>query len=236
MSRGAVAPRPVVERCQSIANESSPADLSACLRARRRQSSEIPQRGGRCESTGVIMCYYNGWSSGCVCILERSTDSVVWVLKKAFQKTWPYCRNGHHFYCPALKVLSGGERRVRHCSRQWVVVYYGLWNLEDEHTKKVLFSNIASHFITSAGARCTVQPIPPPPSIRITPAAPLKLILRHATVTRESLHIHLVKWRLDSCTSISLLLKSLSSFRIAACGGQNKKGIWEEEKKSCRRA
>lgn len=164
MSRGAVAPWPVVERCQSIANESSPADLSACLRARRRQSSEIPQRGGRCESTGVIMCYYNGWSSGCVCILERSTDSVVWVLKKAFQKTWPYCRNGHHFYCPALKVLSGGERRVWHCSRQWVVVYYGLWNLEDEHTKKVLFSNIASHFITSAGARCTVQPITPPPA------------------------------------------------------------------------
>lgn len=30
---------------------------------------------------------------------------------------------------------------------------------------------------------------------------------------------YLVKWRLDSCTSISLLLKSLSSFRIAAYRG-----------------
>lgn len=32
--------------------------------------------------------------------------------------------------------------------------------------------------------------------------------------------LYLVKWRLDSCTSISLLLKSLSSFLIAACRGQ----------------
>lgn len=39
---------------------------------------------------------------------------------------------------------------------------------------------------------------------------------------------YLVKWRLDSCTSISLLLKSLSSFRIAACRGQTRRNIWEK--------
>lgn len=237
MSRGAVAPRPDVERCQSIPKRKL-SRRPECLPESSAETVErnSTERGRRCESTGVIMCYYNGWSSGCVCILDRSTDSVVWVLKKAFQKTWPYCRNGHHFYCPALKVLSGGERRVRHCSRQWVVVYYGLWNLEDEytHTKKLLFSNVSSHFITSAGARCAVLPITPS-SIWITPAAPPKLILRHATLTRDSLHVYLVKWRLDSCTSISLLLKSLSSFRIAACGGQTRREF-EEKKKSCRRA
>lgn len=40
---------------------------------------------------------------------------------------------------------------------------------------------------------------------------------------------YLVKWRLDSCTSISLLLKSLSSLRIAACKGQKKRKIEREK-------
>lgn len=39
---------------------------------------------------------------------------------------------------------------------------------------------------------------------------------------------YLVKWRLDSWTSISLLLKSLSSLRMAACRGERKR------EKSCR--
>lgn len=43
--------------------------------------------------------------------------------------------------------------------------------------------------------------------------------------------VYLVKWRLDSCTSISLLLKSLSSFLIAACRGQKRRRI----ERSCKR-
>ncbi len=59
-----------------------------------------------------------------VCILERSTDSVVWVLKKAFQKTWPYCRNGHHFTVQHLRFSV--EESAGPAPLETVVVYYGL--------------------------------------------------------------------------------------------------------------
>ena len=60
-----------------------------------------------------------------VCVLERSTDSVVcgsW--KKAFQKTWPYCRNGHHFTVQHLRFSV--EESAGLALLKTVVVYYGL--------------------------------------------------------------------------------------------------------------
>lgn len=42
-------------------------------------------------STGVVMCYYRGWCRDCM------------GLEKAFQNTWPSCRNGHHFTVQHLR-------------------------------------------------------------------------------------------------------------------------------------
>lgn len=137
------------------------------------------------------MCYYSGWSSGGVCILERSTDSVVWVLEKAFQKTWPYCRNGHHFTVQHLRFSveeSAGSALLETVSGGL------LWSVKPKRlTEKGLFQTFHYNNYTTntSSSSCTWTDI-------------------------YSAH-YLVKWRLDSCTSISLLLKSLSSFRIAAC-------------------
>lgn len=67
----------------------------------RRQSSEFPHRGNENQLESLCATTVDGVVG--VCILWRSTDSVVWVLKKAFQKTWPYCRNGHHFTVQHLR-------------------------------------------------------------------------------------------------------------------------------------
>lgn len=88
-----------------------------------------------------------------------------------------------------------------------------------------LVLNIASYFISSARARCIVQPTPQAcinkASCKLHRSDTKSCSLFSPVVTLEA--CYLVKWRLDSCTSISLLLKSLSSFRIAACEREKKK-------------
>lgn len=78
--------------------------LSACLRAQQRGlgDSQAYSIEGRCELIGVIMCYYSGWSSGCLHFGSQYRLSCVG-LEKAFQRTWPYCRNGHHFTVQHLR-------------------------------------------------------------------------------------------------------------------------------------
>lgn len=101
-----------------------------------------------------------------------------------------------------------------------------------------LVLNIASYFISSARARCIVQPTPQACINKASCKLHRSDTKQHVAsfspvVTLEA--CYLVKWRLDSCTSISLLLKSLSSFRIAACKGEkkkkNKREIWEKRQR-----
>lgn len=61
--------------------------------------------------------------------------------------------------------------------------------------------------------------------------APAACVVCTATSGRMGFAHYLVKWRLDSCTSISLLLKSLSSFLIAACRAQTRRGEIERSRK-----
>lgn len=119
-------------KCQSIANKKT-LPLSNHHRTEhlpessaerfKRQSSRIPQRGGNEESTGVSMCYYSGWSSGCLRLVAWYRLSCVG-LEKAFQKTWPYCRNGHHFTVQHLRFSVGESAGP--ALLETVVVYYGL--------------------------------------------------------------------------------------------------------------
>lgn len=82
-----------------------------------------------------------------VCSSTRSTDSVVWVLKKAFQKTWPYCRNGHHF---TVQHLRFSVEESASLALLETVSGGLLWSVKPEINTKSSVWNISPHFITSA--------------------------------------------------------------------------------------
>lgn len=137
-----------------------------------------------------------------VCISARSTDSVVWVLgEKAFQKTWPYCRNGHHFTVQHLRFSV------------------------EESAGLALLETVSGGLLRSVKPKRRTQ------NVLFQTFHHLSLSPLHCTCNRGARVRYLVKWRLDSCTSISLLLKSLSSFRIAACRGQTRGKIGEKRQR-----
>lgn len=77
---------------------------------------------------------------------ERGTDSVVWVLERHFQKTWPCCSNGHHFTVQHLRFSveeSAGRALLETVSGGL------LWSVKPEGStgereKKALFQHISS--------------------------------------------------------------------------------------------
>lgn len=113
--------------------------------------------------------------------------------EKAFQETWPCCRNGHHFTVQHLRPSVEASVRM---ARLKTVSGGLLWSVKPERggKKEELFQtfHFLQHFIKSPAEQEAKQ-----------------VLFDH----------YLVKWRLDSWTSISLLLKSLSSLRMAACSG-----------------
>lgn len=83
-----------------------------------------------------------------VCVSTHSSASLCVDLVKAFQKTWPCCRNGHRFNRPALKVLSGGERQrgTARDSEWWSTMVCETCGTDINS----LLLNITAYFITSA--------------------------------------------------------------------------------------
>lgn len=69
-NQGAVEPQQMTRVRHSVANKNSSAIQSPESSAEVLEIVEqIPHGkggGGQCESAGVIVCYYSGWSSGCL--------------------------------------------------------------------------------------------------------------------------------------------------------------------------
>lgn len=153
-------------------------------------------------------------------------------LEKAFQRTWPYCRNGHHFTVQHLRFSveeSAGPALLETVSGGLLWSVKPLKKKKEKKKKNVksIVSHISAHFITSAGAHC-ISSSQYLQHTNGSSGAWTDIKACMVTCKWMAPAHYLVKWRLDSCTSISLLLKSLSSFLIAACRGQNKKRIWEK--------
>lgn len=92
------------------------------------------------------------------------------------------------------------------------MVYYGLWNLTDEsggrgQKARVLRNRKTFHRLQH---------------------------FKESSCTVVFSGRYLVRWRLDSWTSISLLLKSLSSLRMAACRGETRRRREKRLQRLCR--
>lgn len=161
MSRGTVALSQVVESGNQLQTKTLPLSVRHLPESSagrfERQSSKF-HKGGDVNQLESFMCYYSGWSSGCLHLGAQYRLSCVG-LEKAFQKTWPYCRNGHHFTVQHLRFSveeSAGPALLETVSGGL------LWSVKPEKmNEKSIVSTISSHFITSSRAHGAVRPMPP---------------------------------------------------------------------------
>lgn len=117
--------------------------------------SRANSKEGRWESTRVSMCYYSGWSRGCLHLGSVVPTQLFWVLKKAFQKTWPYCRNGHHFTVQHLRFSVKEQWDWSSTAQDSDGL---LWSVKPEKWTERIVSLISYHFIISARNSCLNQP------------------------------------------------------------------------------